>query len=85
LDDVTRLDTARKIVAVAVLLIFVLTFTPLPMRLVAGEMQEVAPARSIGCLAAPGLIAGAAAWIAGRVRARRIALKGAHLGSKEEK
>jgi len=34
LDNITRLDTRRKIVAVAVLLVFVLTFTPVPITLV---------------------------------------------------
>jgi membrane-associated protease RseP (regulator of RpoE activity) len=31
LDSITRLDTRRKVVAVAVLLVFVLTFTPIPL------------------------------------------------------
>lgn len=34
LDNITRLDTRRKIVAVAVLLVFLLTFTPVPITLV---------------------------------------------------
>jgi membrane-associated protease RseP (regulator of RpoE activity) len=37
LDDVTRLDTRRKLLAVAVLLVFVLTFTILPLRIISGE------------------------------------------------
>jgi len=37
LDDITRLDAPRKIIAVLVLLIFLLTFTPLPMQIIMGE------------------------------------------------
>ncbi len=38
LDSITRLDTRRKIVAVVVLLVFALTFTPVPITLVFPEM-----------------------------------------------
>jgi membrane-associated protease RseP (regulator of RpoE activity) len=73
LDDVTRLDTPRKIVAVAVLLIFVLTFTPLPMRLFTGELPALQGGGSAGCLAAPGLLVGGSAWLARRLRSRKPA------------
>jgi membrane-associated protease RseP (regulator of RpoE activity) len=68
LDDVTRLDTPRKLVAIAVLLIFVLTFTPLPMQLFSGELPVTDVEGATGCLAPLGLIVGAAAWLAWRHR-----------------
>jgi membrane-associated protease RseP (regulator of RpoE activity) len=71
LDDVTRLDAPRKIIAVAVLLIFILTFTPLPMQMLSGETPALAPGTSSSCLAAAGLVVGGAAWLAYRIRARR--------------
>jgi membrane-associated protease RseP (regulator of RpoE activity) len=78
LDQVTRLDLPRKIVAVTVLLIFVLTFTPLPMQLVAGEAPALEPGQSAACLAAPGLIIGAVVWFAnrGKVWRRRDLVQG---------
>lgn len=66
LDDVTRLDTPRKLVAIAVLLIFVLTFTPLPMQVFSGELPTAGVEQASDCLALPGLIVGAAAWLARR-------------------
>jgi membrane-associated protease RseP (regulator of RpoE activity) len=68
LDTLTRLDTRRKIVAVVVLAIFVLTFTPVPMQLISGEplVSELDPAT--GCLALPGLVVGVAFWLARRTR-----------------
>lgn len=71
LDDITRLDLPRKIVAVAVLLIFVLTFTPLPMRMFIGETPALEPGRSAGCLTVPGLLVGTAVWLARWVKTRR--------------
>jgi len=65
LDEITRLDTRGKIVAVVVLLIFVLTFTPLPMRIFASDPSG----QPVGCLAVVGIIAGAA-WLAWRMRKR---------------
>jgi len=41
LDNVTPLDTRRKIVAVAVLLVFVLTFSPAPLTIVFPEGEQV--------------------------------------------
>jgi membrane-associated protease RseP (regulator of RpoE activity) len=73
LDDVTRLDLPRKIIAVAVLLIFVLTFTPLPMQLITGETPALGAGQSPGCLAAPGLLVGIGLWYARRLRARKSA------------
>lgn len=63
LDDITRLDAPRKIIAVLVLLIFLLTFTPLPMQLIVGE----APA--------PGAeqVLGLGALVAGLVGAQHLA------------
>jgi membrane-associated protease RseP (regulator of RpoE activity) len=70
LDDVTRLDMPRKLVAVAVLLIFVLTFAPLPMRVFTAELPEIDSGQSASCLAAPGLIIAGTWWLARRMRAR---------------
>lgn len=40
LDSVTRLDTRRKVLAVVMLAVFVLTFTPLPLTIVAPEVGK---------------------------------------------
>jgi len=74
LDDVTRLDTPRKIVAALMLLIFLLTFTPLPIRVVSGAVAEAQPAQSICGLALPGMVVGIATWLARRVRRRPAGL-----------
>ena len=68
LDDVTRLDTPRILVAVAVLIIFVLTFTPLPMRIVGGETPELASGQGVCSLLPLGLVLGVAGWLAWRSR-----------------
>ena len=69
LDDVTRLDAPRKAIAVVVLLIFVLTFTPLPIQVFAappaGEAGE-----AVGCLGAAGIVVALGAWLARRARVR---------------
>jgi hypothetical protein len=70
LDDVTRLDKPRVLVAVAVLLIFVLTFTPLPIQIFSGEVPAADPGQSAAFLIAPALVVGLAAWLARRVGAR---------------
>jgi membrane-associated protease RseP (regulator of RpoE activity) len=74
LDDVTRLDLPRKMIAAAVLLIFILTFTPLPMRMFAGDLIAPQPGQSAAWLAAPGLLAGAMVWLV--YRARNVKRKG---------
>jgi membrane-associated protease RseP (regulator of RpoE activity) len=71
LDDVTRLDPPRKVVAVVVLLIFVLTFTPLPMRILTGEMPSMETGQTSCCLVVPGLVAAGGTWLAHRARARK--------------
>jgi Zn-dependent protease len=71
LDDVTRLDTPRVIVAVAVLLIFVLTFTPLPLQIFLGEAPASDLGQATGCPLAPALVLGLAVWFARRMRARQ--------------
>ncbi len=43
LDDVTRLDAPRKLLAVAILLVFVLTFTVLPIREISGAIPISQP------------------------------------------
>ena len=62
LDDITRLDAPRKLIAILVLLIFFLTFTPLPMQLILGE----APAAGSGQVLGLGVLV---AWV---VAARRL-------------
>lgn len=52
LDSITGLDTRRKIVAVAVLLVFVLTFTPVPITLVFPGVGEGTVMNSLVLLAA---------------------------------
>ena len=66
LDDVTRLDTSRKLVAVTVLLIFALTFTVLPLAEVRGAVPASESGQAPCSLLGPGLIIGAAAWYAHR-------------------
>ena len=73
LDDVTRLDLPRKIIAIVVLVIFVLTFTPLPMRLVPGEDLVVDPGNAAQLLMVPGLVIGA---VLGLVRRRGFGQRG---------
>jgi membrane-associated protease RseP (regulator of RpoE activity) len=71
LDDVTRLDTSRKIVAIAVLLIFILTFSLLPMRVLTGEMPDLEQGQSAGHLALLGITVGAIVGLARRVSSVR--------------
>jgi Zn-dependent protease len=68
LDDVTRLDTPRVLVAIAVLLIFLLTFSPLPMQIFLGETPAPDPGQSAGFPVAPVLAVGFAVWFARRMR-----------------
>jgi membrane-associated protease RseP (regulator of RpoE activity) len=63
LDDVTRLDLPRKLVAVSVLLVFALTFSPLPMRVVAGDLPALEGDQTLGCLTLPGLVVGLSIWL----------------------
>jgi membrane-associated protease RseP (regulator of RpoE activity) len=73
LDDVTRLDASRKLLAVVMLILFVLLFTPVPMQVVTGEPVLSEPDQAAGCLGIPALIIGASAWLALRLRMRRKA------------
>lgn len=73
LDDVTRLDAPRVLVALLTLLVFVLTFTPLPMRLITGAVPGEDLGQGLSCFALPGLLIGGAIWLARRSRARRAA------------
>jgi membrane-associated protease RseP (regulator of RpoE activity) len=65
LDDITRLDTGGKVVAVVMLLVFILTFTPLPMRILVNDVSG----QPAGCLGVVGIVAGAL-WLAWRVNKR---------------
>jgi Zn-dependent protease len=71
LDDVTRLDMRRVLVAVAVLLIFILTFSPLPMREIKGEALAAELADAAFCLTLPALIVGLTVRSARWMRARQ--------------
>jgi membrane-associated protease RseP (regulator of RpoE activity) len=73
LDDVTRLDTPRKLLALVMLILFVLLFTPVPMQIIAGEPVLSELDQAAGCLGVPALIVGASAWLALTTRARRKA------------
>jgi membrane-associated protease RseP (regulator of RpoE activity) len=67
LDRVTRLDGRRKVVAVAVLALLVLTFTPIPLTIVVPDAVHGESVRSLVILA--GVLAGLG-WL-GRGLARR--------------
>ena len=71
LDDLTRLDLPRILVAVAVLIIFVLTFTPIPMQIILGESPPADPGDAASLLLVPGLVVGGGAWLARRLKAWR--------------
>jgi membrane-associated protease RseP (regulator of RpoE activity) len=64
LDDVTRLSTGGKVLAVLMLIVFVLTFAPMPFRTVAGPNPLGDAGAPAGCLAAAGVVLGAGllAW-----------------------
>lgn len=72
LDDVTRLDLPRKLLAVAMLLIFVLLFTPVPMQVFTGEPALSGLEESAGCLGLPALVLGTTAWL---TRTKRVGKK----------
>jgi membrane-associated protease RseP (regulator of RpoE activity) len=67
LDTITRLDTKRKLVAVAVLAAFVLTFTPIPLTYHFPDDAEGAVRQGVILLAA--MLAGAN-WLRRRLEAR---------------
>jgi membrane-associated protease RseP (regulator of RpoE activity) len=73
LDDITRLDTSRKLLAVVMLILFVLLFTPVPMQIVTGESVLSELDQTAGCLGIPALVVGASAWLALRLRLRQKA------------
>jgi membrane-associated protease RseP (regulator of RpoE activity) len=52
LDSITRLDRRRKVIAVAVLAVFALTFTPIPLTFVSPEASEGIVMNSMPVLAA---------------------------------
>jgi membrane-associated protease RseP (regulator of RpoE activity) len=67
LDGITRLDTRRKVVAVAVLLVFVLTFTPVPLVYI---FPEAAEESVLGYLPALAGILTSLRWLGRRFRSR---------------
>jgi membrane-associated protease RseP (regulator of RpoE activity) len=69
LDDLTRLDVPRVLVAVAVLAIFVLTFTPLPMQIFLGDAPVPGIGQEASLPVASALVGGLAVWIAWKKRA----------------
>ncbi len=68
LDRITQLDTKRKILAVAVMAVFVLTFTPLPLTIVFPAEPEGTVMQSTVLLA--GVLTGLG-WLRRHVEARR--------------
>jgi hypothetical protein len=52
------------------LVIFVLIFTPLPMRIIVGELPPSDLGQAANCLGMPALVLGAIAWFVWKVRAR---------------
>ena len=70
LDEVTRLDTPQKIVAISVLLVLVLTFSLLPMQVITGELPSVDADQSLSCLTLPGLVIGSALWLSLRLTSK---------------
>lgn len=71
LDDVTRLDTPRKIIAVVTLIIFVLLFTPIPIQIITGEPMMTEFNQAANCLGMPAMILAGSAWLAQVMRARK--------------
>jgi membrane-associated protease RseP (regulator of RpoE activity) len=71
LDDITRLDASRKIIALVVLLIFILTFTPLPMRIFTSDMPSLRTGEAASCLIVAGLVAWGIVGFRRRAKARR--------------
>lgn len=75
LDDVTRLDTPRKLVAVAVLLVFVLTFSLLPMRVVTVGLSASDSSQLVSSWAGPGLVFVGSLWCVLRRRGTLVGQK----------
>lgn len=71
LDDVTRLDAPRKIIAVVTLIIFVLLFTPIPMQIITGEPVMAEIDQAANCLGTPAMILAGSAWLVQAWRARQ--------------
>jgi membrane-associated protease RseP (regulator of RpoE activity) len=71
LDTVTRLGPAQKLLAVLVLVIFLLVFTPMPLQLITAEPQFPEINQAANCLGLPALVVGIALWF---VRQRRHSL-----------
>jgi membrane-associated protease RseP (regulator of RpoE activity) len=70
LDDVTRLGTAQKVIAVLVLIIFLLVFTPVPLQLIAGESSLPEFGQAANCLGLPALVLGITFWLIRRMRGK---------------
>lgn len=67
LDSITQLDARRKVVAVLVLAVFVLTFTPVPLTIVMPEGMQGESAQAVVVLA--GVLTGLG-WLGHRLAAR---------------
>ena len=68
LDDVTRLGSAQKALAVLVLIIFVLVFTPVPIQIITGEPLLPEIGQATNCLGIPAVVLGIALWLVRRQR-----------------
>lgn len=68
LDEVTRLGPAQKLLAVLVLVIFLLVFTPVPMQIITGEQLLPEIGQAANCLGIPALVLGLTLWLVWRRR-----------------
>ena len=69
LDNVTRLGTAQKLLAVLVIVIFLLVFTPVPLLIVSGEPLLPEAGTAASCLGLSGIALGITLWLVQRKRA----------------
>ena len=71
LDSVTRLDTRRRVIAVAVLAVFVLTFTPIPLTFVFPPDSEGSAMRTMATAPTLATVLVAVNWLARRLSVSR--------------
>ena len=69
LDEITRLGPAQKLIAILVLVVFLLVFTPVPMLMIGGEPLPSEAGTAANCLGIPALVLSVALWLAQRRRA----------------
>ena len=69
LDDVTRLGPGQKLIAVLVIIIFLLVFTPVPLLIIDGESLLPETGTAASTLGLSALVLGLTLWLAARKRA----------------